>query len=205
MKKLFALLLLAGAGFNAFSQEKGSFELGANVGYNLSTATSGTSTNSSYRSGINVTGFGDYFFSDRWSIKLKLAYDQKGWNDGFITNLNNGQSFATNYQINYLTVPVLANWHFGKKRNWYLNFGPYAGILLDASETEFGTDLKPAFNSTDFGLDLGIGVKIPVASKVKILLEVDGQASLTDIIKNHTGDQIKNSRSSYNVGLVFDL
>ncbi len=152
-----------------------------------------------------MTAFGDYFFSDRWSIKVKAGYDQKGWDNGYITNLNTGQSYATNYRLDYLTIPVMANWHFGKKRNWYLNFGPYAGVLLSATETAFATDLKDVFNSTDLGFDFGIGVKIPVSSRVKILLEADGQASFSDIVKNNSGDKIQNTRSSYNVGLVFGL
>ncbi|SMC49978.1 porin family protein [Pedobacter africanus] len=205
MRKLFIILLSVSTCLTAFSQEKGSFEFGFNVGYNLSTVTSGSTTNSTFRSAFNAGGFGDYYFSNRWSIKAKLTYDQKGWNDGFITNLNNGQSFKTDYRIDYLTIPVMANWHFGKKRNWYLNFGPYAGFLLNAKETMFNTDLKEIMNSTDFGLAAGIGVKIPVAKKLKILLELDGQSGFTDVLKNNQGSTINNSRSSFNTGLVFDL
>lgn len=205
MKKLLVAFMLLGAGFAAQSQEKGSIEFGITAGYNAATVTSGTETNRDYRSGFNVTAFGDYFLSDRWSIKAKVAYDQKGWNNGFINNLDNGQSYATNYQLNYLTIPVMANWHFGKKRNWYLNFGPYAGILLDAKETAFGMDLKGYMNTTDVGLGLGIGVKIPVANRLKILIETEGQAGFTDVLKNNTDSEIKNSRSSINTGLVFEF
>lgn len=205
MKKLMAALMLLGASSAAQSQEKGSFELGTTIGYNLATVTAGSNTNSEYRSGLNATVFGDYYFSDRWSLKAKLSYDQKGWDNGYITNLDNNQSYNTNYQLNYLTIPVMANWHFGKKRNWFLNFGPYAGILLDAKETALGMDLKEYLKTTDVGLGLGIGVKIPVANRLKILIETDGQASFIDIFKDNTGSEIKNSRSSLNAGLVFEL
>ncbi|MEJ2882322.1 porin family protein [Pedobacter sp. GR22-6] len=205
MKKLLVALMLLGASATVQSQEKGSLEFGITVGYNAATVTAGSNTNSDYRSGFNVTAFGDYFFSDRWSIKTKLAYDQKGWNNGFLTNLDNGQSYATDYQLNYLTIPVMANWHFGKKRNWFLNFGPYAGILLDAKETTFGMDLKDYMKTADVGLGLGIGVKIPVASRLKILIETEGQAGFIDVFKDNTGSEIRNSRSSINAGLVFAL
>ena len=99
----------------------------------------------------------------------------------------------------------MANWHFGKKRNWYLNFGPYAGFLLSAKDTEFNMDLKDFSKSVDAGLAFGIGVKIPVSSKIKILLEFDGQGGFTDIIENNQGDKIQNSRGSFNTGLVFGL
>ena len=203
MKKLFTILLVAASCSTAFSQDKGNFEYGFNVGLNLSTVTSGTNNNSDSRVGFNAGAFGDYFFSDRWSIKAKLTYDQKGWNSGYF--INEDDSFLTDYHFDYLTVPVMANWHFGKKRNWYLNFGPYVGFLMSAKESRFGIDIKELTQSIDAGLALGIGVKIPVSDKIKIVLESDGQSGLTDIFKNNTGNSIRNSRSSLNAGLVFGL
>ncbi|NII82797.1 MULTISPECIES: porin family protein [unclassified Pedobacter] len=205
MKKLLTLLLCAGLGVTSQAQEKNSLELGIHVGYNLATVSTSNQTNSDYRNGFNVTAVGDYFFSDRWSIKAKIGYDQKGWDSGYLTNLDNGQSFTTDYHINYLTIPVMANWHFGKKRNWYLNFGPYFGILLNASETKFNTDLKNFIHNRDIGIDLGIGVKLPVANKVKVLLELDGQSGLTDVFKQNQGYQIRTVRSGINAGLLFSL
>ncbi|MFC1224668.1 porin family protein [Pedobacter sp. BG31] len=205
MKKLLTLLLVAGFGITASAQEKNSLELALHAGFNLATVSTSSQTNSDYRNGFNLTAVGDYFFSDRWSIKAKIGYDQKGWDSGYITNLDNGQSFVTDYRINYLTIPVMANWHFGKKRNWYLNFGPYFGILLNANETKFNTDLKNFIHNRDIGIDLGIGVKLPVANKVKVLLELDGQSGLTDLFKQNQGYQVRTNRSSFNAGLLFDL
>ena len=205
MKKLIIASLLAATTFTAFSQQKGSFELGLNIGYNGATVSSGSNTNSNYRNGINVGISGDYFFSDRWSIKTKLSYDQKGWAKGYIQNLSTNQSFTTDYNIDYLTIPVMANWHFGKKRNWYLNFGPYVGFLLSAKETRFETDLKTMFQSVDAGLDLGIGVKIPLSTQTKLFFELDGQAGVMDINKYYQDNKLLNSRSSINIGVVFDL
>lgn len=165
----------------------------------------GTATNSSTRIGFNAGAFGDYFFSDRWSIKVKLIYDQKGWDDGFINDMDKGLSMKTNYHLDYLNIPVMANWHFGKKRNWYLNFGPYAGILLSAKETALNMDLKDYIQTADFGLGVGIGVKIPVSEGIKIMIETDGQGGITDIIKNNQGTRFQNNRFSINTGLVFAL
>ncbi|GAA4213435.1 hypothetical protein GCM10022289_45580 [Pedobacter jeongneungensis] len=205
MRKLLTLLLLSGLGVTTRAQEKNSFEVGLHVGYNAATVTTSTQTNSEFRSGFNVTAVGDYFFSDRWSIKAKIGYDQKGWDNGYLTNLDNGQSFVTNYEINYLTIPVMANWHFGRKRNWYLNFGPYFGILLDAKESKFNIDLKDFVHNRDIGFDLGIGVKLPIANKIKVLLEADGQSGITDLFKQNQGYQIRTGRSSLNAGLLFSL
>lgn len=201
MKKLVVTMVMVfGCASVVLAQGKGDVEFGLNVGYNSSSVySSGDSSDTG--SGFNVGAAADYYFSDRWSIKGKMIYDQKGWNNGFI-EFENG-TFTTNYNLDYLTVPVMANWHFGSKRNWYLNFGPYAGFLLSANETRFDTDVKEAFNTTDFGLALGIGVKIPVSDKVKIALEYDGQSGFSDIFKNNNGESLKNSRGSLNVGINF--
>ncbi|QPH40295.1 porin family protein [Pedobacter endophyticus] len=205
MRKLLTLLLLSGLGVSAQAQEKNSFEFGGHVGLNAATVSSSNAVNSDSRIGFNVTAVGDYFFSDRWSIKAKIGYDQKGWDNGYLENFDTGDTFETDYRTDYITIPVMANWHFGKKRNWYLNFGPYVGILINATETKLGTDFKDFFNTTDIGIDLGIGVKVPVANKLKVLFELDGQAGITDLVRNNQGSTIQNSRSSFNVGLVYGM
>jgi opacity protein-like surface antigen len=183
------------------AQTKGDVEFGFNVGYNTSTVST-TDDSAESGNGFNVGFAADYYFSDRWSIKGKLIYDQKGWDNGFVTDSDSGVSFVTDYNLNYLTVPVMANWHFGKKRNWYLDFGPYVGFLMSAEDTKFGLDLKDSFNSTDFGLNFGIGVKIPVSNKMKLTFEYEGQSGLSNIFKD-SDTNVLNSRSSLNIGLNF--
>jgi len=203
MKKLFTALLLSAATLPVFSQQKGNFEFGLNAGLNLSTVTSGSETNKDYRTGLLAGVYGDYFFSEEWSIKAKVSYDQKGWNNGYLEFED--YSIQTNYQLDYLTVPVMANWHFGHTKNWYINLGPYAGFLLSAKESTMGLDLKPIARTVDIGLALGIGVKIPLSSKVKFLVELDGQSGFTDAFAENEGNTIRNSRSSIVAGLAFSL
>lgn len=202
MKKLiFAAILVFGLSATSFAQAKGDVEFGVNVGYNSSTVST-TDDSAEAGNGFNVGVAADYYFSDRWSIKGKLIYDQKGWDKGFITDLDSGNTFSTDYNLNYLTVPVMANWHFGKKRNWYLDFGPYVGFLLSAEDTRFGIDVKDGFNTTDFGLAFGIGVKIPLSDKVKLSLEYDAQSGLSNVFKE-SDTNVLNGRSSFNVGINF--
>jgi len=186
------------------AQKKGAVEFGLNVGLNKSSVASAR-RQSDVSSGYNFAGSMDYYFSNRWSLKGKLIYDQKGWDNDVILDSNTGDYYPTNYDVNYLTVPVMANWHFGKKRNWYLDFGPYVGFLLSAKDSRYGTNVTSGFNSTDFGLALGIGVKIPVSDKIKIFFEFDGQGGSTNIIKNNPYSDITTSRSSINFGMNFML
>lgn len=202
-KSIIATLMVLGLTSVISAQKRGDVEFGFNIGYNRSNA-SNSETSAEYSSGINFGGSLDYYFSNSWSIKAKLIYDQKGWDDDYIEDLN-GNFYPTDINLNYLTIPIMANWHFGNKKNWYLNFGPYFGFLLDAKETQFDTDLTDYLNTTDFGLALGIGVKIPVSDKLKVFVEYDGQGGISDIAENSLNGSITNSRSSFNVGLNFLL
>ena len=209
MKKL---LLIASLAIFAVSTvnaqlDKGDFELGAGIGASFSNVTvSGNSENSTNSlTSINFGASGEYYFSDRWGIKAKLNYDQKGWADGFIFNEDTLENTTTDFQLSYLTIPVMANWHFGSTRKWYLNFGPYIGILLNAEDSRLGMDVKEAFNTTDFGLAFGIGYKFEIADNTKLYIEYDGQSGVSDVFKNNEGDSVTNGRSSFNVGVLFSL
>lgn len=207
----FTLLVTFFLSSSTYAQTKGVVDYGAHIGYNSSTV-SNSSDSATRGTGINVGLVIDYYFSNSWSIKGKLIYDQKGWDKGFIEfydlnefdpNLPGGSGpYKTNFELNYLTIPVMANWHFGRTKNWYLNFGPYVGFLMSAKETAFGTDVKDGFNATDFGLALGIGVKIPVSDKLKIFIEYDEQTGISNVFKE-SDESITNSRSALNVGVNF--
>ena len=190
--------------------KKGDVEFGINLGYNMSSIGNNANDISEEGAGINVGLAADYFFSDRWSIKGKLIYDQKGWDNGFIDISSFDPAdpvtrYRTDFNLYYLTVPVMANWHFGKKRNFYLNFGPHIGFLLSAHETTFNNDLEDFFNSTDFGISFGIGVKIPVSDKLKVSFELEEQDGFSYVFKNDLGSKGKNRRGSINVGVNFIL
>jgi opacity protein-like surface antigen len=201
MKKLLCtVVLVLGVSTSSSAQNKGDVEMGGAIGYNYSTVSSGyLSAESS--SGFNAGISADYYFSDTWSIKGKLIYDQKGWDNGFFED--DFGSYSADYSLNYLTIPVMANWHFGHKNNWYLNFGPYIGFLINAEESAKNTDVTNYFNATDFGLAYGVGVKIPVSTKLKIYLEYDAQGGFLDVFKNNDSNRVLGSRGAFNVGLNF--
>jgi opacity protein-like surface antigen len=206
MKKIITtLLILSGIYSAAFAQVRNSTEFGVNIGLNNSTIQySGTGQNSDYKEGVNLGVSLEHYFSDRWSFKVKAIYDQKGWGNGFVVLADGTEIDGVDYHLNYITVPLMANWHFGRRRNWYLDFGPYVGFLASASETSNSADVKPLFNSTDVGIAFGIGVKIPVSNRVQLIFEYDGQGGLTNVF-NQSNGTYQNIRSSLNVGLVFPM
>jgi opacity protein-like surface antigen len=204
-KALITLLVLAGVYSAATAQTANSSEFGVNIGLNQSTVqSSGTGENATYKTGINLGVSAEYSFSDRWGIKGKVIYDQKGWADGFLVLKDGTEIDGVDYHLNYVTIPVMANWHFGAARNWYLDFGPYLGFLASASESSNSANVKPLFNSTDVGLAFGIGVKIPVSNKAKLFFEYEGQGGFTNVFTQSDGT-FQNIRSSINVGLIFPM
>jgi hypothetical protein len=191
--------------FNISAQDGGDFELGTNLGLNLaSVSTSDGQNSANTRIAFNIGASGEYYFSDRWGLKVKLIYDGKGWADGFIEG-EDFNAITTDFKLNYLSIPVMANWHFGRNRNWYLNFGPYAGLLISAKDSELGIDVKEGFKSIDFGIALGIGYKFEISNNTKLFFEFDGQSGLTDIFEENLGPSVRNGRSSLNMGLLFGL
>jgi hypothetical protein len=202
------LLLVLGIYSSVIAQTKNNVEFGANIGYNVAyiNETGFGDLNSPSVGGVNLGISADIKVSDRWSIKGKLIYDQKGWADGYLVDAEEETINDINFRLNYITIPVTANWHFGRMKNWYLNFGPYAGFLLNATQTSGNTDIKPAFNNTDFGIALGIGVKFPITDKVRLFIEDEGEAGVVNILKGSPdGILIQNVRSGINVGINFPL
>jgi len=211
MKKTYTTLLAFICFYSAtFAQTKGDIELGGDVGLNISTISNGQDNNynnntAAHNVGINLGVSADYYFSAKWSIKAKIIYDQKGDDNDYYVDPTNGQTYPTNYRLDYITIPVMANWHFGRTRNWYLNFGPYIGFLTSATATATGSDVKSMLNSTDAGLAFGIGVKIPISDNTKFFAEYQGQAGIANLVTNDQGSSIENENYAINVGIAFNL
>lgn len=206
MKRQLLIMTLCVFGlFNANAQDSGDFELGVNLGLNIANvSTIDGQNNANSKMGFNAGMSGEYYFSDRWGLKMKLIYDSKGWADGFITD-ENFDTVTTDFKLNYITIPLMANWHFGSNRNWYLNFGPYMGLLISAEDSELGMDLKDLFKSSDFGLAYGIGYKFEISDDAKLYIEYDGQSGFAGIFEENSGDTVRNGRSSLNLGVLFNL
>ncbi len=195
---------------NIFAQKKDNIEMGFQLGYNSSRVVDNKGNSSDYRRTFNLGATAEYYFSKSWGLKAKIIYDRKGFNNSTLTLYNyygDGTSYTyrTDFEINYITIPVMANWHFGADRNWYLSFGFYQGFLSSARDTRLNNDLSKEFNSSDFGLALNVGVKFPLSDQMKLMLEYDYQGGISNIAKTTDGTNLTNNRGAFNVGLNFLL
>ena len=218
MKTFITTLIIALFSFGiSHAQSNSNIEFGFNAGYNESYVTVGQSSTFSSQaiSGFNIGVFADMYFSDRWGIKTKLIYDQKGYGPNYYPtpevlylNIASPPPAYFNYgnvRLNYLTVPIMADWHFGQKRNWYMHFGPYVGFLLNGNALASTTPGITSYNNVDVGLALGIGIKFPLTRKVKLFIEEDGQGGFTNIYDKAAGSMAQNVRASINMGLNFSV
>lgn len=197
MKKLFLFISILCFSFISAQSDKGDFTLAPQLGVNLSTYYSDADFNmrTSFAAGV----IGEYYFNDRWSLRSGFLYDPMGAEDA-------GNNID---KLNYLTIPINANWHFGSGRNWYLNFGLGLSFLLNAEgELADGStlDIKDSVPNTDIGLILGIGYKFDISDNFQLSIDYQGFGGFTELddVGNLPFD-IRNTRSAFNIGGVFKL
>ena len=189
MKKIILAVAIAFGLTTAHAQqrEKGTIEIIPHVGFTISDISGSDAADNGALSSLNIGVGADYYFNDRWSIRSGLNYETMGSDiDDTILGLS------------YLTIPINANWHFGKTRKWNLNFGPSIGFLTFAESGD--VDVKNDFNNIQLGLNVGIGYKFRLTEKLGLLVDYQTMAGLNDAAKDLN---IKNNYGSLNVGLVF--
>ena len=201
MKKLFfaALTVFMFVCNSSAQNNSGDFTLAPQLGLNLSNYTSSENLNNKIRTSFNAGAIAEYYFNDRWSLRTGLLYDSKGTK---ITE--SGDDYID--KLNYVAVPLHANWHFGSNRNWFLNFGPTIGVLVSAkADTPSGEiDIKDEIKSSfDFGLGIGIGYKFDIADDTQLYIQYQGYNGLISLID--ADFNLFNATSAFNVGVIFQL
>ncbi len=161
MKKIMIIIyVLFGIGNSGSAQQKGDVEFGANLGGNFATITQDDNGRSNFNFNINAGVFADCYFSKQWSVKAKLIYDRKGGNKINVVFENYPDfKLVTDFKLDYITLPLMINWHFGETRKWYVGLGPYVGFLMSAEESELGLNIEDEFLKTDWELHLVLDIK----------------------------------------------
>lgn len=197
MKKILlaSAMLFSAYGFSQL-REKGTIEVTPLIGYASSTFTGDNVENAKTLSSINFGVNADYYFNNRWGIRSGVLLQNMG-----------AAGDGGKLELQYVTIPVNANWHFGSTRKWNLNFGPSIGFLTKAETVLNGGatfDAKDAIESTQIGFNVGIGYKIEVSEKFSILVEYQGMGGLSNI-STDSNEKIRNSHGTFNVGAVLKL
>jgi hypothetical protein len=195
MKKIFVLQLFFVCFFaTAQNREKGDIEITPIIGYANSNYVSNKPISNNPISSVDFGVNADYYFNNRWSLRSALLLQSMGSEYFIFEKLED--------KLEYITIPVNANWHFGSERSWNLNFGPSFGFLVSAKTN--GEDVKEYAESFQIGLSFGIGYKLTINEKIGILIDLQGVSSFTEDVKDGS-NQIRNSYSVLNVGCVYKL
>ncbi|UFH36243.1 porin family protein [Flavobacterium acetivorans] len=202
MKKILLVVALASFGFtNAQVKEKGVIEITPKIGTSSFSEYNEENNSTEFNSGVELGATVDYYFNNRWSLRSGLIFDKMGG------KYDVGDPFLWEDQLNYLSIPVNANWHFGSTRKWNLNFGLAPSFLMSAKLKENGytSDIPSSeIKSFQLGFTFGIGYKIGITEKFGILIDAQWFNGLTNINKTNSSE-ITNGGYSFNLGGVIQL
>ena len=157
-----------------------------------------------------------YHFSQKSSLKTKLAFERKGAvtkfevNDPFGNITGDGK---LHLRYNYLTIPLLYQFNFGNKVKFFINGGPYIGYLLKQKDVVKVDDLPKRtadntddFERLDFGMTAGIGGMIPINNDLMLTTEIQNNWGLQNLNKNtSSSSKLHTNATNLLFGIVYKL
>jgi hypothetical protein len=190
MKKLFVLVLSAGAFFSANAQVQFGVKAGANFATLTGNAVDGVKSKVDFNGGAfaRVPLFNSFF------LQPELVYSGQGAK----ASVNEGD-FTVNQS--YLNVPVL--FQYRHSSGLFAETGPQVGFLLAANVKAGGVsqDVKSSYKSTDFSWAFGVGYQlssIPAGINARYNLGLTNIAAQAD-----AGQTVKNSVFQVGVFYIF--
>ncbi len=183
--KIINFLIIILFSFNTFSQNE--FRLGLSGGLNFSSIKSNNSTNSNSKFGYLLGIDAEYYLGKNFSIKSGIIYENK-----VVSNFNLISGNMLDENDNYIILPILFKYDFGKLNSYFVNGGYFFGYRLSNDQYNFLIDRN--FNKkTDSGISIGIGKKIKLTGNNLITLELRNNFGLNNIFDNekHTPPNFK--------------
>ncbi len=202
MKKINQLLLLITLLYSAlaFSQVS-KYEIGIEGGVSsVSLRGNGFVADKNVADVSFATGFSLlYHFNDRFSLKTNIFYERKGNTINYFyhelpfdkMDVYIKEELEAQYRLDYLTLPVLARYSFGKQNNFFVNAGGYIGYLLKSMviSSKFSkggrqeTDNTGQFSRLDFGFVSGVGGQVNLKKDIILSVELRNSLGLQNIGK----------------------
>lgn len=167
------------------------FTFGLKGGLNVATFYGDAVDNAELVPLFNGGIYANYRFSRHFSVQVEALYSSRGAEtDNSLTDTNTG---TTEYQLGYISVPVLLKYHFANSSDWTPNIyvGPQIGFLVygEADDVEIDDQLK----DVTFGIAGGIGVDWNVATSPQDFVQTIGldlryTLGLTDVFDTPGGN-----------------
>lgn len=154
---------------------------GVKVGANFSTL-NGDAFDTDMITRMHAAVTADIALSDSFSIQPEVMYSAEGAKQA---GGGNGE-----LKMNYLRIPLMVKFYVSE--GFSIDAGPQVGFLVSA-EDEAGNDLKDAYESTDFGFNIGStylmdsGVNFSVRYNIGITDVVDGSDAKNGVFQLSLG------------------
>lgn len=221
MKKIITLALLIAASMQSSGQAT-QFSIGVEGGPGLVTLTGSPALKdmkSIIRWSAGLTF--QYRINKRLSLIAAPAYAGKGAKAPMsilildtITGASGG-AITPHLHYNYLTLPLMIRYTFGRRIKYYGSGGPYISYLLGRRDIAKGENIAPLTlyegkdidQAWDFGISLGAGISIPVLKRVSVSLEIRNSTGLYNTCKkgNAQISTIKTQATRLLAGLEYRL
>lgn len=140
----------------------------------------------------------EHFFKDHAGVELNVQYLTTGY-----IEYNDEETLSNETRFNYLKIPFLSNFYFGRSGRFHIKMGPHFGRLIDATDVrrEFEAEnpdvpILPTYGQPDdkpkrlmYGLTAGAGIsklfgKSTLAAEVRASYEFgrpEGQDRIFDM------------------------
>jgi hypothetical protein len=171
-----------------FSQKKiiePEIYFGANIGETASMVNFSPSVNQTFLLGYNGGLIFRYIEDKYVGVQAELNYSQRGWNE------SNG---LYSRQLNYIELPFMTHFYFGRNFRFFINVGPKIGYLIsektlinnptDPTEIQHSTNIQNPF---DYGFCAGFGFLMRIKKQV-FQIDARGSYSMSDIYSNAKKD-----------------
>lgn len=207
MKKLvLSLLFVAMTTLAANAQE---IKYGAKAGLNIANQT-GDVEDAKFLIGLHLGGFAEIKLAEQFAFQPELLYSIQGAKYEFSEE---GFSEEGKVKLSYLNIPLMLKYY--ATESLFVEAGPQIGLLLSAKEdysyndtewgesgSEEGIDVKDAYKSIDFGLNLGLGYNITENIFAGARYNI-GLSNILDFGDNEGDYKVKNSVIQVSVGYRF--
>jgi hypothetical protein len=171
-------------------------------------------TNIGFSGGLSF----QYNFSKLFSLVTGVSYERKGSRIvGSQTNNSGVKTSDWNFHnnFNYLTTPLLFCATFGNKVKFFVQSGVFIGYLLkqtivykhletpEISGLPRNSDLTNYYKRLDFGISGGLGILIPIKSKVDLSIATKNNFGLLNVNKDKTPGSIKTTSMILSIGFSY--
>lgn len=201
-KVIFVLPLLILSSF--FVKAQSVDQSGIRASLNLSNLYVQSVDNENTKPGFAVGVYFRKSLSDQISIQPEINYSLKGSQINYNNFLNGSGKYR--YNLSYIEIPVLANFHLGE--SIYFSAGPYVATLISVKVKDVNGDGsvngvdeydRDDFNTFDYGVAAGVGFDFAGGTA-----GVRYNYGLADVAPEGNGlDNGKNSVLQFFIGFAF--